>query len=58
MNKEYIQALKRGLQTAHAANGAAFIKAYKEMTADISHRAKQTVIVKGIFREEAVADER
>ena len=57
MNKQYRQALKKGLQTAHAANGAAFIKAYKEMTADIGHRAKQTVVIKGIFRKEAAAGE-
>jgi hypothetical protein len=51
MNKEYEKALQKGIAITKAENGEAFMKAYKEMTADFCNRQKQKVIIKGFFPE-------
>ena len=54
MNKEYGRALQKGIAIAKAENGEEFMKAYKAMTADMFHRQKQKVTVKGLFREASI----
>ena len=54
MNEQYKQALKKGIAFSSTANGEEFMKRYKAMTADLCHRKKQKVTVKGIFRDKEV----